>query len=146
MKYFVLFFIPCFMTITLFGCGVIDSNVPSKIQPIPQPPILNLNICPWSLPVLQNQWILREDKKWKDQRCGDYPKKFWDDAVFQSQCLRHAVDTQSEILVGYDEAGLACHNENWRKIEQQLNWYKEQVERINQQIEQSLKNQKKDGN
>ncbi|MGD8589763.1 MAG: hypothetical protein PVG22_13130 [Chromatiales bacterium] len=113
---------------------IVEKTVYPELPPISHPPALQLTACEWQKPVRMDELVLVNGKTYRGKKCSEYT----DDerraiTGFETNCMEHPLDTQSNIVFGFDEDGWNCFRVNMTAIRTLLEQYKFRLDMVNKQ-------------
>jgi len=126
----------------LTGCGIFSSPrekittverlVYPELPPVPSVKEPELQYCPPDRPrVWWEDPVVKSDTKCKAELKENPELK--NDARFISRCMEYRIDTQSNVVYGYDKEGQQCMVLNREKVRQHIKQYQDRVTEINRQ-------------
>lgn len=135
-----------FLILVLSGCSLrslTETRVITVIEypelpPVPKVEKLQLLPCPPDRPrVWWEEKILKNDSRCKN----DLKKnpKLTKNSNFIRNCMEHRIDTNSNIVIGYDKENQQCFVINREKIRSKLKQYMDRIDEVNRQREEWIK-------
>lgn len=129
-----------FLPILLAACGsfqpreilTVEKLVYPELPPVPDVSALELLPC---VPDRPRVWwepkVVKSDDKCRAQ-VRENPE-ILENSSFQEDCMEHRIDTESNIVIGFDKENQQCYVLNREIIRMQLKQYKERINHVNEQ-------------
>lgn len=104
-----------------------------ELAPISHPVPMALDACEWKKPKRRDVVTIIHGKKLNGKKCADFSQKEQQTVNFKSHCLENPIDTDAEIIYGFDQDNWNCFRTNMTAIRMLLKQYKERIDHVNQQ-------------
>lgn len=126
----------------LAGCGftpekqtiTVEKIIYPELPSVPELPSLELNDCRPDRPRIWWQPKVVKNEAECTRKFRENPE-ITENLLFQRNCMEHAIDTNSNIVIGFDKEGQQCFVLNREKIRMQIKRYQERIDAINEQRE-----------
>jgi len=129
------------LLLLLAGCGsltpqketiTVERIIYPELPPVPSIPALQLENCIFDRPRMYwSDLVVISDTQCKAELKADPTKT--DNPQFQKTCMEFPIDTESNIIIGFDDDGRQCFILNREKIRQHIYLYQQRIEEVNRQ-------------